>query len=250
MHPEKEAAILAGHGKETTITAVTEYDNAWNISLDDHTVFGLSKEHGATPTVGDRLLLITKNLSLIIGVDINDEEVFFKTSVQLENEEVEAREQRRRDLKEKYLKEKEKLDEDYALLPQNFRRRIDIFRETNPDFRWEFESYEMFTCKEAIKIADYLKDHHHLEFPVQRGDVGELVKVFSDLSFEEQQSTAGIDDEHSGNTFGCALTLAQYHLIDSFTMDDDSFESLVVAQHGALVPLVGCDEYGCPHPRP
>lgn len=46
------------------------------------------------------------------------------------------------------------------------------------------------------------------------------------------------DDGHSGNTFGCAARLAYHYLTE---------QENIVREHGALVPLVGCEKYGCPH---
>lgn len=46
------------------------------------------------------------------------------------------------------------MDVDYENLPDAFKKRIDRFRANNPDFRFEFESYELFCCMEAVKIAE------------------------------------------------------------------------------------------------
>lgn len=117
------------------------------------------------------------------------------------------------------------LDAAYAALPEPFQRRIDRFRsDGGPDWRWKFEPYEMMVCVDAVRIAEWCANQHIT--------IGEFVA----LPYDEQKA-AGIDEGHSGNSFGCAVDLAR------LWPNPDA----VVAAHGALVPLVGCDEYGCRH---
>lgn len=125
---------------------------------------------------------------------------------------------------EEFQRNREGMDKRVAALPEVFRARIQKFRKTNKDFRWKFEGYELFTCEEAIKIAAHCKTL-------------DKVKAFHELPWEEQQK-AGISDQHSGNTFGMSCRLAMWFL----TQPEN-----VTKEHGALVGLVGCENYGCPH---
>lgn len=132
--------------------------------------------------------------------------------------------------REKFEKDRESMDARVAALPFVLRARIELFRANCPDFRWEYESYELFCCEEAVKISTALKS------------VAE-VERFSKLSFQDQRAAIpALSGEHSGNTFGCAMQFA------SFLLRED--RALPYLAHGALTPLVGCKDYGCVHPRP
>lgn len=114
-----------------------------------------------------------------------------------------------------------------AALPAPFRERFDFFLRRQG---WgpEFGPYELFVMQEAVKIA---------QVRVDELTGVEAVAVFSKLSSAAQrQWLPSLDDGHSGNTFGAACALAHAYLTDP---------KLVLQMHGALCPLVGCQEYGC-----
>lgn len=257
MHPEKQALIDDCRDDRRWIGEIEEYDEGYSLLAktrpDDAAPGGmglsLSKKYGVVPHVGDQITLYTEGLSLIRGVDINGEEVFFKSSVELENDAIERHERYVQDKKDDFAVNVERYDAEFDALPESFQYRISSFRDNNPDFRWEFEPYELFCCTEAVKIADHLTEAHELTYPVDNQDLVELVKEFSDLPHDEQLERASLIDEHSGNTFGCAVTLARLYLFDQFTIRGLPKQSLVFQHHGALVPLVGCKNYGCIHPR-
>lgn len=202
------------------ITEVTESDEHYGISTDQSTSFGLSKEYGVTPKVGDKFVLHCYQGSLVRGLNLNGKLVYYKSDEQLERERQEWLEKNRREKQEAFLKNKAEMDAEYEALPANFQKRIDRFRENNPRFRVDFESYELFCCNEAVKIALACK-------------TVEEIKVFRGAGWEIQKEI--VSDGHSGNTFGCACLLAQLHL--------ESPES-VSKLHGALSPLVGSKKYG------
>jgi hypothetical protein len=110
-------------------------------------------------------------------------------------------------------------------LPAIFQKRIRNFREANKNFRWDYESYEMFCCEEAIKIANCLKTE-------------DKIITWAKLDWNEQVKQVPIDEGHSGNTFGCAVQLARLYVAQ---------HQLIEKAHGALANLVGCKEYGCKH---
>lgn len=120
-------------------------------------------------------------------------------------------------------------DTDRAKLPENFRRRLDGFEQRNPNWRRDFEPYEMSCCVDAVKIADALK-------------TPDAVAAFGKLPWKEQnEAVPGLFDGHSGNSFGKAVRLAWLHL---------RYPGLVEREHGAMCPLVGCKDYGCPQAIP
>jgi len=118
-------------------------------------------------------------------------------------------------------KQKDSLDADYESLPQIFKNRIYQFRTLNPEFRVKYESYEMFCCKEAVKISAAFS-------------TSEEIDSFAKLSHEEQIKSVQLGDGHSGNTFAFACFLAKTY-IDS--------PNYITKINGALAPLVGSEEY-------
>ena len=147
-----------------------------------------------------------------------------------------ASDQRKQD---DFERDRTKHDAIYDALPEPFRERIDKFRRTNPDFRWQFEPYEAMCCTDAVKIARYCSVHRvATEADGDEPTAAENVQAFAKLPYEEQKK-ADIDPGHSGNSFGVAVHLAYLCVTDP---------GLVLAAHGALTPLVGCKDYGCPHP--
>jgi len=123
---------------------------------------------------------------------------------------------------EEFEKNKAQLDKDFDNLPKPFQDRIARFRENNPEFRVDYEGYEMFCCKEAVKMAEALK-------------TPEEVQRFSELSCDEQRKLVDFDEGHSGNTFGSAVRLAYWYLKE---------HNMVSQLHASLSPLVGSEESG------
>ena len=114
-------------------------------------------------------------------------------------------------------------------LPDVFQKRFKKFILTKPDFLEKHGSYELTCCEEAVNIAKQLK-------------TVENIFIFKNLSIEDKYKRVNfLNDGHSGNSFSNSLQLAYDYL-----NDPDS----VIIQHGSLVHLVGCEEYGCPHPPP
>ncbi len=207
-----------------TITDVRESEDWFEISQDGMCC-GLKKKYGVTPKVGDKLTVHTKGgtFGTIRGMDLNGSRIFWKTDEELEQERLEWLANNEREKKERFEKNKAQMDADYEALPDAFKKRIDRFRANNPDFRVEFESYELFCCMEAVKIANACQ-------------TPEKVQEFKILNWEEQtEMVEGLSDGHSGNTFGCAVALAYLYLSD---------ENNVSKLHGSLSPLVGSEAFG------
>lgn len=203
------------------ITDVREYEDGFEISQDGMCC-GLKKKYGVTPKIGDKLTIHTK-FSTIRGMDLNGKRIFWKTDEELEQERLEWIANNEHEKKERFEKNKAQMDADYETLPDAFKKRIDRFRANNPNFRVEFENYELFCCMEAVKIANTCK-------------TPEKVQEFKSQNWDEQmQMVEGLSDGHSGNTFGCAIALAYWYLSD---------ENNVSKMHGSLSPLVGSKAFG------
>lgn len=221
-----------GDGMENgIIKSVTESKDFYDIVLESGVCFGLSAEYGVAPKKGDEVTLHTKNWSNIRGLDLNGQKVFYKSDEDLEREHKQYVEEKEQKDKEVFARDKADLDAKYEALPECFKKRIDKFRNNNPDFRWKYESYEMFCCTQAVAIAEELKTslpgkEEEFEKAAKSWDMKVLKKFIPSLS-----------EEHSNNTYGCAMKLGQmyYH----------GQEDNIIKLHGALAPLVGSKEYGC-----
>jgi len=212
------------------IIKVSEDRNSYYLTTDDSTGFRLLKKYKVVPKVGDDIEVQTVHFSTVRGIILNGKQIFYKTDEDLEKEHQNWLDKNEKKKQRLFIRNKPKLDKDYNTLPEEFKKRIDKFRMTNPRFRVDYEPYEMFCCKEALKIAKALK-----------GKTEEEVQNFSKADYTIQKQTVPkLGKGHSGNTFGVAVRLAYWYLFNPEN---------VILEHGALTTLVGCDAYGCPHEK-
>jgi hypothetical protein len=162
--------------------------------------------------------------SIVRGMFLDGQRVYYRTEAEQDaknKQDAEAYDQSQRD---RFEKDRAEMDRRYEALPEIFRKRLDKFRRNNPDFRWKFEGYELYTCEQAVVIATALK-------------TPKAIEDFARAEWDRQKELVpGLDDGHSGNTFGMACLLAH---------DFVSKPANVEARHGALAVLVGSEEYGC-----
>ena len=128
------------------ITEVSESDNYYSISADG-IGFGLDKKYGAVPKVGDDIIVYSEG-STVRGVTLNGKKLYYKTDKQLSDEHEEWRRKYQQQKEDNFKKDRQRLDKVYNSLPDFFKKRIDRFRANNPDFRVDYESYEMFCITE------------------------------------------------------------------------------------------------------
>lgn len=213
--------------------------------------------HGVTPRVGDTIRFYGKGFGHAVrGVQIRHRSsikpVFYRSPEEDEARHAAQVEKRVAEQKAEFAANVLTLNAKYDALPAEFQKRLDRFRANNPDFRWEYEPYELFCCEEAVKIAGAVGQwdqdrmtNEVLALPAGSKERESLLKssaplspvsVFRALPFKRQKEVAGISDEHSGNTFGTACRLARLFL---------EKPELVQQEHGALCPLAGCQDYGC-----
>lgn len=217
---------------------------------EDGWTFGIQKEWRIIPKPGDIARFYGRGIgSVVRGLDINGVECFYHTEEQQAKEHAKWVRQYEADQKAEFEKNRVSLDEKYQKLPEIFKKRIDKFRTNNPDFRWKYESYEMFCCEQAVIIASVigkrLFDEAATECLSFDGIKKAIIdkahtafKEFHDMSWEKQKELVpDIADGHSGNTFGFSVTLAQFYVREQL--------DAIVSLYGALAPLVGSEEYGC-----
>lgn len=211
-------------GEEGVVTRVDKS----SITLDSSWGCSWPKDAGPMPRVGDRVKIVGEMGHEFYGMVLNHRLVWWLTPAE--------REQRRADWLREYHERQERdfvaaearLDADYDALPRPFRFRIDQLRAAGGRaWRVESESYEMFVCKEAVKMAEHFRTR-------------EALAAWKDLSYEDQRAAwDGYDDGHSGNTFGCALMLAALWCDAGLS---DQAEALVV-QPQAISPIAGDPRY-------
>jgi len=224
-HAEK-AEDLEYH--DHTVTEVTgNAKDGWEIKNEEGWSLWIGKA-SIEPKPGMTMRYWGRGIGFTVrGIDIDGVEIWYHTPEEEERLHKAQVGRMNRTKKEDFSRDKKKLDRAYNQLPDAFKRRIDRFRKGNKDFRWKFEPYELFCCKEAVKITKYLKSAAE-------------VRSFLKMSAKLQQSLVPnlAYRDHSGNTFGTACQLALLYVTDP---------DLVVRAHGAMVALAGCDEYGCTH---
>lgn len=176
--------------------------------------------------VGDDVLLWGKGLgSRVRGLAIGDTLFYYRTDEEDKaKHKAEVDEANAKKIQAYEETGKAELAERALKLPDIFQQRISGFHKRNPDFGWQNGSYETFVCEQAVLIADTL---------MTAARVDEFRKAHWEL---QAKMVPMLSDEHSGNTLGAAMHLANWYLVEP---------SNVPKAHGALCPLVGCDDYGC-----
>lgn len=209
--------------EDVIITEVNEGSNRFYITSNQGWSFGLPNTK-VIPKVGMKARIYGNGLGCPVrGIDLDGQEVFYRTPEQQEEENKRLREESLAEKKKEYEEIKSDLLTSQQTFPEAFSNRIKGLRSRNPNF-WKIESYETFVCSEAIKIAQALKNT-------------QAITDFYKIGYEEQRKILPeLSDGHSGNTFGSACSLAGLYI----TQPD-----LVERHHAAICPILGCEEAGC-----
>lgn len=249
INPKKalNLAFLSINDNQFKDVIVAKVDSS-SFTTNDRWSFFIQEEWPIRPKVGDVVRFYGKGIGYSVrGVDINGISCFYKTEKQERIYHV--KQLAKSEVKEKadFEKNRTSLDQKYNNLPKVFRQRIDKFRNNNPDFRWKYESYEMFCCEQTLiivkavnkrlKAAASKKNLTVGEFNKLRPDTKKLIlNKLNNMPYEKQlEAISGFDNGHSGNTFSCSMVLAKLYLCHP---------NYVVKFHGSLSPLVGSLEYG------
>jgi hypothetical protein len=228
--------------KDLVVTKISKdsmmRSDGWSFWIDD--------EWPIKPKVGDITRFYGKGCS-VRGLDINGVSCFYQSEEQQRACHLKQLAKWEYEEKADFKKNKTSFDQRYQNLPKVFQQRISRFRANNPDFRWQYESYELFCCEQAmvivkavrkrLKNAASKKNLTASEFNKIRPDTRKLIlnKLYN-LPYQKQlEAISGLDDGHSGNSFGCSMVLAELYLY---------YPSYVVKLHGALSSLVGSQKYG------
>lgn len=196
---------------EGWVTKVEPYkeEDGFTVSWksDDGCTYGLGitaarNPNKITPEVGDRIRVYGRFGSTFYGIDLNGVEVFWETEIERAATRVNWLADYDRRKREDFAQKQSALDAQFERLSPPMQARIERFRAEREDFRIDSEAYEMFACEEAEKIAAHLKPQ------VDAGaDPAEVVAAFHGLPYEETREV--VSDQHSGNTFGGACSMAR-----------------------------------------
>jgi hypothetical protein len=216
--------------EDEEITAVHRGEEGWTITRASGWEFYVPRKYGVEPLPGMTARFYGKGIGYPVrGLDLDGQEVFYLSPEQQEEKHRRECERMDRRRKNDFETGRAGLDAQYEALPAVFQRRIDRFRRNNPDFRWEFEPYEMSCCVDAVKIAGVARE--------SGVDLDQWFSNFNKADWKKQNAIVpGLFEGHSGNSFGCAVYLAKLYLTEP---------EHVVKMHGALAPLVGSEKYGC-----
>jgi hypothetical protein len=241
---ERQAMICDGNFMDDTIAKVSEYDpGRFTVSQEGGLTFGAFLVPGGMepPKVGDtyRLYGTTGLGGRVVGGDLRGEPCWFQTQAEVDAEHAEWMEQQTAKKVAEYAQNKDDLQAQYEALDPDLKFRIDRFVENCPEDWWvEFGGYEMFALQMADAIATKAKESD---------DPQGAVEFFRALPYGDQHEIlADLVDigASSGNQFGYSCLVA--HFLTMSPGEDRA--GLLRWGHGAMVPLVGCEGYGCRQP--
>ena len=189
-------------------------DKGWaTICWDRGTCGGFHLPDGVEPKVGDTLWLYPRAGlgAMPYGWALNGKIIKWETPWERFAKRVTWKADLDRKRREEYAERKPQQDADYEALPEPLKARIDRFRNEDPHFRIDSEFYEMLPCIDAPKIADALRRQEGVEKIKAMTDeeIDAIVWDFHKLDWKDQKKMVdGLNDGHSGNTFGAACMLA------------------------------------------
>jgi hypothetical protein len=200
-----------------TVTAVEHGKDGWHyITTDAGYTTGVQ---GAEPKAGDTVWIYDDGWGgNRHGWALNGKVIEWHTPWERFAERVRWLADHDRRQREDFARDRGKLDAKYEALPVPLKLRIDRFRRESPSFRVESEAYEMAAVGDAPKIARALATARGwalddelavADVGVSTEDITTAVKAFYDLDYEAQKAMVpDLDEGHSGNTFGGAVSLA------------------------------------------
>lgn len=215
---------------ESVIDTVRESPDGYELTHDGWTLYCPKVEGLPAPSVGETMRSYGRGIGCTVrGIVVGGRVYRYMTEAEENESHAEQCREREAKLEQEFVANRADTDRRIAALPALFRERLEKFqRDGGHDFRRDYEGYELFTCEQAVVIADALH-------------TGEAIVAFRAASRDEQKVLVpDLSDGHSGNTFGAACLLARTYV---------ERPEFVPKVHGALTPLVGCEAYGCKHPE-
>ena len=188
--------------EEYVLEKVSEEGDYYTLSFDGGLGIGLAKSFGVIPVAGQTVRMYGRGFGYPVrGMAVNGVIAYHRTRAEDEAKHRADVEESNAKKRAKFEADREDHDRRIAALPPVFASRFARFLKHNPDFRWEFEGYELFCCEEALRLAVHARAAGGAAFPV------EWVRAFAAAPVGAQQQMAPDMKlgEHSGNTFGFTL---------------------------------------------
>lgn len=212
---------------EHKLTEVQQGKDWWFLGLDGVHLSCPNDQCEQAPAIGETARLYGKGLGYPVrGIIIDGRVYSYRTEAEESQRHADWVLGEKRKKQELLEAERGERDARRLALPAVFQERLAGYEKLKPDWRAEFEPYELSVCEDAARIAAHF------------GSDLEALERFREQPWKEQSALIpGLFDGHSGNSWGAALGLAGRYMRDP---------ALVKGAHGALCGLVGCVEYGCP----
>jgi len=165
------------------ITGVREFEDHFDVTKDNGWSLFIDKKYKVVPRVGDSIIIkLTNKLGQIMGIQINDKELFSKTEEQFQSEHQEWVEKTKKRHQEEYLKLMESIKKEEPFETVNisgmgsgYERACQLalrsgikWLEEHPDFKFRVKSYTNIYGVATIEVYG-VKEYESL--------VGELEKV-------------------------------------------------------------------------
>ena len=227
--------------KDVKITNVVVDEDGFHISTEEDIHFFMEKKliGDIVPKTGDIVTLHTYGGSCIRGMDINSKPIYYKTDEDLEKDAEAFRQEEKKRKQASFERNKPTLDKLFSLLPKLLQHRIEMFRTFVPNYRIEWEMYELTAVFLGYKVYLNCKAQSYDEFcqKVDKFDIGKYVCTHKELK------TFGMS-LNQGN-FACYLAKRIFADANDQKIDinnpslDDLLESNVMFAPDAISPLVG-----------
>ena len=213
--PEEDEAL--GYAETGVITEVTPYKDGtgWSVSWGG---WGCGcRNVGVEPRVGDTFTTYGRFGSTFYGQALNGKILWYDSIEQQAANNAAASAEYEAERRREFATNLVKMNADFEALPPAFKVRILRNRANDPDYRWQAmgESYEVFTCQQAVILADWARDATStLEEACDKIDQWNSInskdhKPKYDYNAQMKAAPKGWSDEHSGNTHGFAVMLAK-----------------------------------------
>lgn len=192
------------------VESISVYDDGgFGVSTTEHSGFGVTakeaKAVGTLPEAGDEIVWLGGWGRPITGIFIGGVEYRYKTYEQVEQEHKDWSANYDREKEESFYKNIQSWVARKDALDEPFRERINRFANKGFQEFWTNDGgYELFTVEQANKLYSFAVEAAGADNAV------EWINTFYNMDYDKQKEAfPGLDDGHSGNTFGGMVGLAK-----------------------------------------
>lgn len=190
--------------RDALVSECERQENGWSVTCSDGWSLWITDARnpkGIVPKVGQPISIYGRFGQPVHGVDLGTESVYWMTEKEREADYAVMLAKIDRDRREQYERDREKQNATVEALSPLLKKRMERFRLDRPEEDALEEGYEIFCCQQAEVIVEICKR----EMP--NLEPSAAIEWFRALPYDLQKKM-GVDDGHSGNTFGGACMLA------------------------------------------